>query len=186
MVVAEKPSFQRGKYRSSLYVGKKGCMCNHAHECFSAHTCHTHTHTIKMLAPGGPIASTFYCICATGNYLNLLQWSCIALSCFRLCRGGGSVRDEIRKNLLSLYYTATPYLKVESNFLHMPKHVFEFFPFFFAESFIPHSWKGKQNNSADNEKLSQYDWEKKFKTLKMEHNDLTFLSIHWHHIQYHV
>lgn len=60
MVVAEKPSFQRGKYRSSLYVGKKGCMCNHAHECFSAHTRQTHTHPIEMLAPGGPIASTFF------------------------------------------------------------------------------------------------------------------------------
>lgn len=69
MVVAEKPSFQRGKYRSSLYVGKKGCMCNHAHECFSAHTRQTHTHTIEMLVPGGPRASTFYCICATRNYL---------------------------------------------------------------------------------------------------------------------
>ena len=71
--------------------------------------------------------------------------------------GVGGVWDEIRNNLLSLHYTATPYLKVESNFLHMPKHVFEFCPFFFAESFISHSREGIQNSRADNEKLSQYD-----------------------------
>lgn len=68
----ENPVF-KGVNIDHLNVGEKKYVYVMMHMSALVHTHAKHTHTIKMLAPGGPIASKFYCICATGNYLNLLQ-----------------------------------------------------------------------------------------------------------------
>lgn len=91
-------------YRSSLLMWKKkkGRMCNHP----CARTCTRSLH-IRMLAVRGSVTGEFYCIlCTSMNYLNLLQWPCIALSCSRFLffweRG-----YEIRKSWNHLYRPTT-------------------------------------------------------------------------------
>lgn len=175
-----KPSFQRGKYRPSQCGGKKGCICNDAHECFSAHTRQTHTHTPSKCQLQGVLQLVSFIVFVPLEITSTFYNDHVLLCPVSDFGGGGGGVYGMKSGIIFYHFTTLlPHSSRLTATFYICQTMYLSCSHFSLQSLLFHTLE-KENKTIEKTRKNypRMTGKKNFKTFKMEHNDLTFLSIY--------